>query len=142
MHTHAKEWLLAVDTKHDEGPIAVLVIVLGDGLVLVLAGSIPDLHLDLQPVNLANLVHKIQPNSHHVVVDELAFRIAQEDVGLTYAAVANYDDFLQDVVLLVDFVLAAFHLEVLARWGDYLFVYLFLLLLWGLNCLFAFVNIC
>ena len=110
MHTDAEERLLTVNTKNDKRPIAVLVVILGDSLVLVLAGSVPDLHLNFESVNFTDLVHKIQPNSHHVVVDELTLRVAQKDIGLTHTAVANYDYFLQDVVLLVDFVLAAFHL--------------------------------
>jgi hypothetical protein len=67
---------------------------LRNSFVLVLASGVPDLHLDLEPVNITDLVYKIESNRHHVIVNELALRVSQQDVGLSHAAVANYDNFL------------------------------------------------
>ena len=68
--TDAVEGLFAVDAEDDKGAVAVFVIVLCDCFILVLSGSVPYLHLDFKVIDFSYLVHEVDSNGHHVIVNK------------------------------------------------------------------------
>ena len=56
--------------------MAVAVVVFCDGLVLILASSVPYLQFDFDSIDGDDFVDVVDADGHHVVVDELALAIA------------------------------------------------------------------
>lgn len=107
--TDTEEWVFAVDAVDNKGAVAVFVVILRDGLVLVLAGGVPDLHFDFKAIDVGDFVYKIEADGHHVVFDEFVLWKAEKNVGLADSAVADDNDLLKDIKLLVGFVFAFVH---------------------------------
>ena len=57
--------------------MTVSVVVFGDGFVLILSCSIPDLQFDFSVVDIDDFVDIIDSNGHHIVLHKLALAVAQ-----------------------------------------------------------------
>ncbi len=86
---------------------------MSDGFVLVLTGGVPDLHFDFEAVDVGDFVDEIETDGHHVVFDEFVFGETEENVGLADSAVADDDDFLENVELFVGLVFTFAHFSLL-----------------------------
>ena len=62
----------------------------GDGLEPLLAGGVPDLHLDLGAVNVEGFDFEIDPNGGDMGHLIFFIDVAQEDIGLADCSVAYY----------------------------------------------------
>lgn len=97
------EGLTRVDGEYDENSLAIPVIILGDCFVFVLTSGVPNLQFDFDPVQLDNLEDIIDADGHHVVFNELALAVAQQDVALTDSGISDDDYFLEVVEVLLAF---------------------------------------
>lgn len=77
------EGVFGVDAENYEYSLTVAVIVLGDGFVFVLAGSVPDLELDPHSVDCDDFIDVVDADGHHVVIHKFALTVPEEDVALT-----------------------------------------------------------
>ena len=101
MRTYRVKGLPRVDGEDYENSLTVAIVILRDGFVLVLACGVPDLEFDLDAIEGDDLEHVIDSDGHHIVLHELALAVPQQQVALADPRVADYDDLLQIIELLL-----------------------------------------
>lgn len=93
--TDRTEGLTGINREYDEYSLAILVIVLGDGLVFVLSGCVPDLYLDFDLLHLDDLEDVVYADGHHVVIHKFILAVSEQDVALPDPRVTDYYHFLK-----------------------------------------------
>jgi len=96
-NTYVLERIARIDRKDHENSLAVAVVSLCDGFVLLLARSIPDLQFDARAIDSDNFEDVVDADGHHVVIDEHALGVPEQDVALAHSRVPD-DDYFLDVV--------------------------------------------
>ena len=94
------EGLPGVDAEGDHGPVGVLVVVAGDGLVLFLPGGVPDVELQPQVVHTDHFPGVTDSDCHHVVFCKPPLCKTHQETALSHSWVPNYYDLPRKVEFL------------------------------------------
>lgn len=108
---HVVEGLLISDGIRQDYASSAFVVGLCDVLESLLACSVPDLQLQAHPIDSKHLDLEVDSNSGNVVILEIGFAEAHEDIGLANATVSDDDELHERIMVRLVFSTYLIHLN-------------------------------